>query len=219
MSRAVLFDLDGTLTDSRSGIFNCFRYAFARLAEAGGPAVALPDDEGLRFIVGPPLRETFARFAGEAQKERLMGYYLERYQPVGAFENRVYDGVAAALDRLQAGGARLFVATSKSEIDARRILDHFGLSPRFLSINGARADGSRGAKRELIGDVLAAHGLAPEAAAMIGDREFDMIGAKALGVTAIGALWGYGTREELVAAGADALAVSPVEAAEIALTR
>jgi phosphoglycolate phosphatase len=219
MRQAVLFDLDGTLTDSRPGILNCFRHAFARLAEAGGPNVTLPADADLRFIVGPPLRESFARFAGEAEKERLMGFYLERYSPMGAFENSVYDGVAAALDLIAGRGVRLLVATSKNETDARRILEHFGLAPRFISINGARADGSRSAKREIIGDALKAHGLACEDVAMIGDREFDMIGAKALGVTAIGALWGYGTHEELTAAGADALAATPLEAAEIALTQ
>jgi phosphoglycolate phosphatase len=216
MTRAVLFDLDGTLTDSRPGIFSCFRYAFARLAEAGGPSVTLPHDDELRVIVGPPLRESFARFAGEAEKERLMGFYLERYSPIGAFENRVYDGVVAALDLL-APRARLFVATSKSEVDARRILEHFGLSARFESINGARRDGARAAKHELIGDILKAHAVAREDAVMIGDREYDMIGAKALGVAAVGALWGYGTREELTAAGADTLAATPLEAAEWAL--
>ena len=219
MIRAVLFDLDGTLTDSRPGILACFRYAFARLGETGGPSVSLPADEDLNFIVGPPLRQSFARFVDEAFKERLMGYYLERYQPIGAFENSVYEGVAAALDLVADSGARLHVATSKNERDARAILDHFGLSHRFDSINGARLDGSRSVKREIIGDTLAAHGLGPDDAAMIGDREFDMLGAKTVGVAAIGALWGYGSREELIAAEADALASTPLEAARIALTR
>jgi len=217
MSAAVLFDLDGTLTDSRPGILACFRYALARHAEAGGAPVVLPED--LRSIIGPPLRDTFARLAGEAEKERLMGYYLERYSPIGAFENQVYDGVEAALTRLAESGARLFVATSKNEADARAILAHFGLIGRFESILGARPDGSRAGKRELIGDAIAAHGLALDEVAMIGDREFDMRGAREVGVRAIGALWGYGAREELAAAGAHALALTPAEAAEFALTR
>src|SRR4051812_32080971 len=101
MRPAVLLDLDGTLTDSSLGIFRCFRHAFSRLAETGGPQIALPEaDEALRFIVGPPLRESFARFGGEAHKETLMAFYLERYSPIGAFENRVYDGVPEALAAL-----------------------------------------------------------------------------------------------------------------------
>jgi len=214
---AVLFDLDGTLTDSSEGIFRCFRHAFARWADTGGPAVTLPDDAGLRFIVGPPLRQSFARFSGPEAVERLIGFYRERYETVGAFENRVYEGVVPALDLLKAAGARLFVATSKNEADAQRILTHFGLAARFESINGARADGTRAAKREIIGDTLAAHGVSAEAATMIGDRSYDIEGARALDVRAIGALWGYGSAEELK--GADALAASPQEAAEVALRR
>jgi phosphoglycolate phosphatase len=218
MRRAVLFDLDGTLTDSSPGILRCFRYAFVRLADVGGPCPKLPEsDEGLRFIVGPPLRESFAAFAGEAEKERLMGFYLERYSAIGAFENRVYDGVFDALDRLRTEGARLFVATSKSEKDARAIVEHFGLASRFETVNGARLDGSRAAKRELISDILAAHGFAREETAMVGDRKFDMIGAREVGVAAVGALWGYGSRDELAAAGAEQFAQTPGEAAEIAL--
>jgi phosphoglycolate phosphatase len=121
------------------------------------------------------------------------------------------------LDRLAGAGARLFVATSKTEADAIRILQHFGLSQRFESINGARADGSRSAKHEIIGETLAAHGVAADAATMIGDRVYDIEGARALGVRAIGALWGYGSAEELK--DADALAFTPQEAAEAALTR
>ena len=216
---AVLFDLDGTLTDSSQGIFRCFRHAFTRWHETGGPQIALPGDEALRDIVGPPLRQSFARYggAGGAEVERLMGFYRERYEPVGAFENRVYDGVTLALDALAAAGARLFVATSKSEPDAQRILAHFGLASRFESINGARPDGTRSAKIEIIGDTLAAHALAPGDAVMIGDRSYDVEGARALSVRVIGALWGYGSAQELQHA--DALAATPQEAAALALRR
>jgi phosphoglycolate phosphatase len=219
MIRAVLFDLDGTLTDSGPGIIRSFRHAFARLAETGGPSVTLPGDEDLRFILGPPMRESFARFTDRSEGERLFGYYRERYKTAGAFESRVYDGVTVALDLLAAKGVALHVATSKNEPDARAVLDHFGLTRRFASINGSRLDGTRGAKHELIGDTLTAHGLEPHEAAMIGDREFDMAGARATGVPSVGALWGYGSREELLAAGAGALAATPLEAAEIVLKR
>ena len=215
MTLAVLFDLDGTLTDSSRGIFRCFRHAFARWRETGGPAVALPGDDVLRDIVGPPLRQSFARYGGAADVERLMGFYRERYETIGAFENRVYDGAVAALDDLREAGVRLFVATSKNEADAQRILAHFGLEPRFESINGARADGSRSGKKEIIRDTLAAHGLAPAEAVMIGDRSYDVEGARTLDMRVIGALWGYGTREELK--DADALAATPQEAAALAL--
>ncbi len=215
MTTAVLFDLDGTLTDSSLGIFRCFRHAFLRWRETGGPIVTLPGDDVLRDIVGPPLRQSFARYGGAADVERLIGFYRERYETVGAFENRVYDGAVAALDHLREAGARLFVATSKTEGDAQRILVHFGLAERFESINGARADGSRAGKREIIGDTLTAHALAPAQAVMIGDRSYDVEGARALDVRVIGALWGYGSREELK--DADALAGTPQEAAAEAL--
>ena len=217
---AVLFDLDGTLTDSRLGILRSTRYAFEHLAATTGRAFPLPDDDHLNWIVGPPLRDSFAKLAGREFVETLMGFYLDRYTETGAFENYVYDGIPAALDALIASGARLFVATSKNEIDAHRILEHFGLAARFQSINGAQPGGARADKSELIGYVLANEGLSPgrDRIAMIGDRKFDAIGALNVGVTAIGALWGYGDRDELRTAGADPLVATPADVPEAVRT-
>lgn len=208
---AVLFDLDGTLTDSRPGIQRTTRYAFARLAETTGKPFPLPaDDSDLDWLIGPPLRDSFAKLAGPEYSEALIGFYRERYRDIGAFENEVYAGVPQTLDELAATGARLFVATSKNEIDAIRILEHFGLASRFEQIHGARADGGHADKTELISHLLATHGLAgAPRVAMIGDRKFDAIGALNCGLAAIGALWGYGGRDELTAAGADPIVASP----------
>jgi phosphoglycolate phosphatase len=213
---AVLFDLDGTLTDSRLGILRCARYAFERLSATTGRAYPLPRDEDLNWIVGPPLRDSFGKLAGVGNAEALMGFYLERYQSVGAFENQVYDGIPEALGALRASGAALFVATSKNEADALRILDHFALAGFFRGIHGAKADGGRADKSELLAYVLRSERLdaARNPIAMIGDRKFDAIGARHVGIAAIGALWGYGGAEELKSAGADPLVKTPREVPE-----
>ena len=213
---AVLFDLDGTLTDSRLGILRCTRYAFARLGETTGRAFPLPRDEDLGWIVGPPLRGSFGELAGAENVEILMGFYLERYESIGAFENHVYEGIPEALDALRSDGTRLYVATSKNEADARRILEHFRLAGYFRGIHGARADGGRSDKAELLAYLLKCEGLdvARENIAMIGDRKFDAIGARHVGIAAIGALWGYGGAEELKAAGANPLVETPRDVPE-----
>ena len=145
-----------------------------------------------------------------------MGFYLERYSPIGAFENQVYDGVADALDAPAPSGATLYVATSKNEADARRILEHFALETFFRGIHGAEANGGRAHKPELLAYVLQVEGLDParDSLVMIGDRKFDAIGAKHVGIAAIGALWGYGGAEELKAAGANPLVAAPRDVPE-----
>jgi phosphoglycolate phosphatase len=216
LTPAVLFDLDGTLTDSRVGILRSTRYAFERLSATTGHAYPLPADEDLGWMVGPPLRDSFAKLAGAENAETVMKYYRERYESVGAFENHVYNSIPEALDALRASGAALYVATSKNESDARRILEHFGLAGFFRGIHGARADGGRADKSELIAYVLNSEGLeaARNSVAMIGDRKFDAIGARHAGIAAIGALWGYGGAEELKAAGANPLVETPREVPE-----
>ena len=213
---AVLFDLDGTLTDSRPGILRSTRHAFERLGEARGRPIPLPEDSELGWMVGPPLRDSFLKLAGAENVETLMEFYRERYRPIGIFENRVYDGVPAALESLRALGIRLFVATSKNQRDARTILEHFGLASYFLGIHGARDDGGHSDKTELIGHLLGHEGLEAgrDRIAMIGDRKFDAIGARGVGIAAIGALWGYGSVEELQAAGADPIIETPHGVAE-----
>jgi phosphoglycolate phosphatase len=205
----VLFDLDGTLTDSKPGIVNSIRHAIRRFNETTGAKLATP--QSLNFMLGPPLRESFARLAGEADADRLVAFYRERYEPLGMFENSVYPGIPAALDALAMLGCRLFVATSKPEAYARRIVDHFELARFFVAVHGAESDGTRTDKGELIAHVLTRHVIDPRFAAMIGDRRHDAIGARAAGVWALGALWGYGSRQELSEAGADPLLGAPSE--------
>ena len=210
-SASILFDLDGTLTDSRLGILRCTRYAFERLSQAEGRAFPLPDDSALGWMIGPPLRESFAKLAGAQYAEKLFGFYRERYVGRGAFENEVYAGVPEMLDALCARGLPLHVATSKTERDALDILEHFGIANRFASINGSLGNGARADKTELIAYVIAKAGLrvGRDRVAMIGDRKFDAIGARNVGVPAIGALWGYGDAAELSEAGASPLVERP----------
>lgn len=209
----ILFDLDGTLTDSRPGILRTTRYALRRLNEATGGTAPIPEESALDYMIGPPLRDTFAKMVGPSLVEAMIGFYRERYQETGLFENAVYEGAPEALAALRGLGYRLFVATSKNEADARRILDHFGLARYFAGIYGSQDDGGRAIKSELLGYLLEREGIGANAGnvAMIGDRKYDVLGAKAVGILALGALWGYGAREELTLAGADAVIEAPRE--------
>lgn len=202
----VLFDLDGTLTDSREGILACIRHALSELGQSS------PDDEQLRGCIGPPLTESFGALLVGADAQRIaraIELYRERFTAVGMFENAVYDGVPEALAAIRSAGARLFVATSKPRVFAQRILQHFGLDTHFDAIYGSELDGTRSSKTALIGYVLEDAGLVATATAMIGDRMHDVLGARAHGVLPFGALWGYGSRAELLSAGAVSLCAHP----------
>jgi phosphoglycolate phosphatase len=199
--KSVLFDLDGTLTDPREGITRSIAYAL----EAMG--VRPPGLDALTFAIGPPLRRSLATLLGDespAAVERALALYRERFADVGLYENAVYEGVAEALRAIAAGGATLYVATSKPRVYAERIVRHFGLEAHFEAIHGCELDGTREDKRDLLAHLLPHHGLGVHECAMIGDRGADMVAARHHGVRAIGALWGYGTREELAEAGAHA---------------
>ena len=198
--RYIFFDLDGTLTDSGEGIMNSARYAFE---QSGLP---VPDRSELRKMVGPPLSVGFP-LAGmpEERVDEAVRLYRFRYNEGGGkFENRVYDGIVGLLAQLKDAGCRLFVATSKPEQLAREILFGFGLTPYFEYVAGASWDQSRQNKDDVIRYLLSVVD-APEGAVMVGDTHYDVIGAHKRGLPCIGVTWGYGLREEIEAAGADAV--------------
>jgi phosphoglycolate phosphatase len=209
----LLFDLDGTLTDSTEGIVKCLEYALERMG------YDIPEDTN-KFL-GPPLYTSFAEFCGmnEEQVNEAVGIFRERYSTVGLFENRVYDGVPEMLKRLQDGGKRIMVATSKPEVYAMRIFDRFGLSPFFETVGGANINGTRNNKDEVIEYVLEKAGISDRSRVlMIGDRRQDVLGAHKTGLKCMGILWGFGSFEELTEAGADFIAETPEKAANMLLS-
>jgi len=196
MTLDVLLDLDGTLVDPRDGITGCVQYA---LRGMGREAPPLAD---LAWCVGPPLRKSFARFFDDdADIERALDLYRERFSGAGVAEAAPYPETAPALDMLRAAGHRLFVATSKPEVYARVILDRLDLTPRFVAVAGASLDTSRDTKAAVIGHLLDTAGVDPARAVMVGDRAQDAVGARAHGIPCIGVLHGYGSAEELTEAG------------------
>lgn len=200
MKKTVLFDLDGTLTDSGEGIINC---AIPALEHFGLP---IPSREEMRVFVGPPLHETFQRFGVPADKtEEAIRVYRSRYIPTGMFENTPYPGIKELLETLKKENYTLYVATSKPEEMSVTILERFGLAPYFDRICGASIDSSRSTKDAVIAYLLAQSG-AKEDMVMVGDTKYDVLGAKAHGIPAIGVSWGYGSADEMEEAGAIGIA-------------
>jgi phosphoglycolate phosphatase len=203
MSRPHLFfDLDGTLTDSRPGILRSLRHALTALGRE------VPADEALLRFIGPPTNDTFRELLGTADPEqnlRAISVYRERFVKLGMFENSVYPGIVAGLSALREADFPLLVVTSKPEVYANQIIDHFELRQFFGHVYGSELSGERGNKGELIAHVLASEGLSSADAWMFGDRLHDIRGAKANDLRAAGVLWGYGSKDELSEAGADAL--------------
>jgi phosphoglycolate phosphatase len=202
----LLVDLDGTLTDPAEGIVGSFRHA---LVATGRPA---PPARELTWIIGPPLRRSFAELLGGPDKvEAALAIYRERYGSTGLFEAIVYDGVPAALEALRSAGARLILCTSKPRVYAIRVLERFGLDRSFDAAYGAELDGRFDDKGDLIAHILSQERIASEACIMWGDRKHDVIGAARHDIPTIGALWGYGGEAELTAAGAALLCARPSE--------
>lgn len=209
MQKAILFDLDGTLTDSGEGIINSVIPALEHYG------IAIPSREELRVFVGPPLHDTFLRFGVPAdQLENATKIYRSRYIPIGKFENAPYPGIPELLESLKAQGHKLFVATSKPEPMAVEILEHFDLAQYFDRICGASMDTSRSSKEAVIAYLLEQNGSA-ENMVMVGDTKYDVIGAKAHGIPTIGVSWGYGEIDEMLESGAAAIAHTTQELLEL----
>lgn len=198
--KAIFFDLDGTLTDSGEGIINCATLA---LEHFGLP---VPSRAEMGVFVGPPLDQTFLKFGvPEDKTQEAVDVFRSRYLVVGKFENNPYPGIHKLLKKLKEQGHRLFVATSKPETTAVEILHKFDLAQYFEVICGATFDGTRVHKADVIAYLLGKIGT-PENILMVGDTEFDVIGAAAHGIKTIGVSWGYGRVAAMEEAGAFAIA-------------
>jgi phosphoglycolate phosphatase len=204
----VLFDLDGTLTDPGEGITRCLQYA---LNEMG---IECPAPAELHVHIGPPVRGALSiilKTTDESLIEEALRIYRVRFSETGIYENKVYDGVPEMLTALRASSRRLYVATAKPLVFTERILRHFGLTDYFDGIYGSELNGHLDNKVELIRHILKTSELSPSETLMVGDRMYDIFGAKENGCMSLGVTYGYGSEEELRNAGADLLCDSPGE--------
>jgi phosphoglycolate phosphatase len=210
----ILFDLDGTISDPKEGITKSIAYALKELGHTP------PSLEELTVFIGPPLRQAFKTLMNDPKPEKIeqaMKFYRQRYgdEGRGMVENILYPAIPETLAVLKEQGKRLFIATSKATDIAEKVVSHFELSDLFVKVYGAEIDGTRSDKTELIAYLLANEKITPKDAVMIGDRKHDIIGAAKNGVSGIGALWGYGSAEELREAGATALCKTPEDLSKL----
>ncbi len=219
MFQYCLFDLDGTLTDPKEGITRSVQYA---LQKSG---IEELDLDKLEPFIGPPLKDSFMEFYGMGQEEALqaIAWYRERFAPIGVFENQIFPGVSRMLETLKKKGMRLAVASSKPIGFVRQILAHFEIEKFFQVVVGSELDGTRGTKEEVVEEALLQLGVLSipqeerkNLCAMVGDRKFDIQGAKAHGLTGVGVSFGYAGEGELEAEGAD-FVVNTVEELETLL--
>lgn len=199
----LLFDLDGTITDSETGITRCVAYALNYFG------IQVNDLRELSPFIGPPLLDSFKDFYNftDEQATVAVAKYRERYADKGILENELYPGIEELLADAQKNGKTVILATSKPEIFAKRILDHFGLSDYFSFVAGSGLDGSLHTKTDVINYILQSNQITNlESVVMIGDRKHDIIGAQNVGIDSIGVLYGFGDYKELSDAGADHIA-------------
>ena len=193
----LLFDLDGTLTDSSEGIIKSVLYTYEKMQ------LDPPEESVLHTFIGPPLSDSFVKHGvPEKDKDKAVAIYRERYNSIGKFENAPYPGMIELLQKLKDEGFKLYVATSKPEKTAIEVLDHFDMSGYFDEIAGATFDSSRVQKEDVIRYLLDKMEENDEGTVMIGDTTFDVLGAAELGIPCIAVTWGFGDEAEMQKAGA-----------------
>lgn len=196
----IFFDLDGTLTDPKIGITSSVMHA---LEHYGFP---VPPREELLFFIGPPLFESFMKYCGfdKEKAKEAVEYYREYYRPKGIFELEVYEGIPELLRDLKAAGKTVVMATSKPELFASQIAEHYGFADCFDLIVGSTMDGSLINKDDVLATAMKRLGIgSPEGCCMVGDRFHDAEGAKANGMYSVSVTYGYGSREEFIEHGTD----------------
>jgi phosphoglycolate phosphatase len=203
----ILFDLDGTLTDPVRGITGSIQYALKKL---GKP---VPAADELLWCIGPPLLGSFIKMLGTDSgiAETALSLYRDRYSAEGKFKNEIYAGIPETLQGLIEQGFNLFVATSKPQVFANEILVHFNLLHFFRGVYGSEFDGTLVDKGELIAYILKKETISAKNTIMVGDRSYDILGAKKHGIYSVGVTYGYGTKEELIGSGADYIIDFPEE--------
>ncbi|HEL1912734.1 TPA: HAD family hydrolase [Streptococcus suis] len=214
MYQTILFDLDGTLTDSGQGILNSVAYALEKMG------IEEPDTANLNRFIGPPLYESFSRFyqLSPEDTQSAVDAFRVYFKEKGMFENQLYPGIIPLLEELRTAGKTLVIATSKPEIFAKQILEHFGIAHYFDVIAGASLDSSRISKADVIGYAINQLEAFPKHAVMIGDREHDIEGARMHQLPAIGVLYGYGSKQEFEKAGATMIVETIQDLKRILLT-
>ncbi|HEM3064761.1 TPA: HAD family hydrolase [Streptococcus suis] len=214
MYQTILFDLDGTLTDSGQGILNSVAYALEKMG------IEEPDTANLNRFIGPPLYESFSRFyqLNPEDTQSAVDAFRVYFKEKGMFENQLYPGIIPLLEELRTAGKTLVIATSKPEIFAKQILEHFGIAHYFDVITGASLDSSRISKADVIGYAINQLEAFPKHAVMIGDREHDIEGARMHQLPAIGVLYGYGNKQEFEKAGATMIVETVQDLKRVLLT-
>ncbi|HEL1838393.1 HAD family hydrolase [Streptococcus suis] len=214
MYQTILFDLDGTLTDSGQGILNSVAYALEKMG------IEEPDTANLNRFIGPPLYESFSRFyqLSPEDTQSAVDAFRVYFKEKGMFENQLYPGIIPLLEELRTAGKTLVIATSKPEIFAKQILEHFGIAHYFDVIAGASLDSSRISKADVIGYAINQLEAFPKHAVMIGDREHDIEGARRHQLPAIGVLYGYGSKQEFEKAGATMIVETVQDLKKVLLT-